>query len=361
MQKMIGVLAVLLAAQLLLAVGLSYTGPDLAARSPDTPLFDLGGRSVDRIVIEGTDKQQLVLARQGDGWVLPGDDNFPADRSKVSQLVERLRGLKHGLAVATTKGAQTRFKVSDTAFERRVQLAQGDETLATLYFGTSPGLHQVHTRTQDDDAVYTTAFANYEASVKPGDWEDQAVLQFPRDEIESMDLGQITLAHTPTSPSASPSAGTAPAGEKKQPPAGVAWSGTGLAAGEAVNQASADDLARQLAGVTIGSVLGREAKPDYGLDKPALTVKVERRGGKAVEYRLGKHDNTYVLKASSRPEYFHLSANVADALLKAAGRNQLVVAASDTTPAGKALPDQAAATAAATGAAPLHDDGGATP
>ena len=351
MRKMIGLLAVLLAAQLLLAVGLSYTGPDLAARRPDTPLFDLAGRSVDRLVIDGPDKQQLVLTRQGEDWVLPGNGGFPADSGKVKGLLERLQGLKHGLAVATTGGAQTRFKVSDAAFERRVQLAQGDETLATLYFGTSPGLRQVHARTKDDDAVYTTEFSNYEAPLKPGDWEDQAVLQFPRDEIESMDPGPVTLARAPDS--------TAPA-DGKPKPAATGWSGTGLGAGEAVNQASADDLASQLAGLTIGSVLGREARPDYGLDQPALVVRVTRRGGKTIEYRLGKHDKAYVLKASTRPEYFHLAANTAAALIRAAGRNQLVVAASNVAPAGKAVPDQAAATAAAS-AMPAPAGGGATP
>ncbi len=39
MRKTIGLLSILLAAQLLLAVGMSFTGPDLAAVRPDTPLL----------------------------------------------------------------------------------------------------------------------------------------------------------------------------------------------------------------------------------------------------------------------------------------------------------------------------------
>ena len=61
MQKTIGILAVLLAAQLVLAVSLSFTTPDLSAAKPDTPLFDLGEHSVERLTIEGPDQQRVVL------------------------------------------------------------------------------------------------------------------------------------------------------------------------------------------------------------------------------------------------------------------------------------------------------------
>lgn len=115
MHKTIGMLAVLLAAQLVLAVGMSHTGPSLAMRRPDTPLLDLGERSVDRITISAPEEQQIVLVRQDDGWVLPGTGDYPADKSRVNRLLDELKGLRRGLAVATTKGAQQRFKVNDKA------------------------------------------------------------------------------------------------------------------------------------------------------------------------------------------------------------------------------------------------------
>ena len=89
MQKTIGILAVLLAAQLVLAVSLSFTTPDLSAAKPDTPLFDLGEHSVERLTIEGPDQQRVVLAREGENWVLPQLEGFPADRTRVDGLLNR--------------------------------------------------------------------------------------------------------------------------------------------------------------------------------------------------------------------------------------------------------------------------------
>jgi len=359
MQKTIGILAGLLAAQLLLAVGLSYTGPSLAVHHPDTPILDLGDASVDRITITAPDDQQVVLARQGDGWALPGTGDFPADKSRVDRFLMELKGLKRGLAVATTKAAQQRFKVSSDVFERRVQLARGDETLATVYFGTSPGMRRVSVRSSEDDAVYTTEFGVYDAPAKPDDWEDKSVLRMPPDEVESISLAGLTLERTPAAP-----AGAATGDKDVQKPATRTWNSAGLGGGEAVNQANADALAQKLAGLTVGAVLGTEANPDFGLDQPALAVRVQRQGGQTIEYLIGKRDkaNDYVLKTSSRPEYFRLPGYTADALLKAAARDQLVAVAGETTDAaaaaqhgteqsspekGSGTPDQASSAAGA--------------
>ena len=76
----------------------------------------------------------------------------------------------------------------------------------------------------------------------------------------------------------------------------------------------------------IGSVLGTDTKPEYGLEEPELVIGLQHKGGEELEYRLGKHENgnDYVLKASSRPEYFRLPGYAGDALLEAARREQLV-------------------------------------
>jgi hypothetical protein len=334
MQKTLRILAVLLAAQLVLAVAMSFTGPNLAAVRPDTALISLDDRKVDRIVMAGPDKQQLVLAKQGDSWVLPGTAGFPADAAKVRHLLDRLTGLKRGFAVATTKGAQTRFKVSDSDFERRVLLEQGDKPLATIYFGTSPGLRRVHARSAGDDAVYTADFGLYEAPLKASDWEDKSVLHLNAGEIDGIEVGGFTITRAPAQP-----AGETGKHHGKTAATDAVWHGQGLAENESLQQSNVAALAEKIAGLDIDSVLGTEAQPGYGLDKPALVLRVQRKdGGKTLEYRLGKREqqHDYVLKVSGRPEYFRLPAHTGDALVKAAVRKQLVMAhaARDNTQAG---------------------------
>ncbi|MEN8762960.1 MAG: DUF4340 domain-containing protein [Thiogranum sp.] len=333
MQKTIGILAVLLVAQVGLTIGMSFTEPDLTAVRPDTLLLEFGERTVDRLTIEGSDNQKLTLARQGEDWVLVEKGRFPADQTKVDRLLNQLRGLQRGLAVATTDGAKRRFSVSDEAFERRITLAQGDETLATLYLGTSPGMRRVHARTGDDDAVYTVKFGVHDTPVKPGDWEDKTVLQIPREEIETISLADLTLSRIPDKGSP-----VTPGEGDKQTPDQTSWSSDVLAEGESINQSNADALAEKLARLIIGTVIDPEADLDNGPEDPDLVIDLQRKDKQVIEYRLSKRDteNDYVLKSSSRPEYFRLPVYTGDALIKAASRQQLIIAATDAADEGEA-------------------------
>jgi len=338
MQKTIGILSVLLAAQLALALGVSLTGPALTAHRPNTPLIDLSGPAVDRITVEGPEGKAVILERSGEGWTLPGTGDFPADAGKVDRLLQQLRNLKRGLAVATTEGAQKRFKVSDDTFERRLTLARGDENLAALYLGTSPGVRQVHVRTAGDEAVYTAELGLYDAPVRPEDWEDKGVLQLPLEEIESIVLPDLTLTRSPRQ-------GDTPPEETEtgtdRPSAAGDWTADRLNEGESLNQANAAGLAQKLATLVVGSVLGRESKPEYGLAPPVLIVRVERRGGETIEYRFGKREqeNDYSLKVSNRPEYFRLASFTAQPLIEGASRERLLQPPSAAAASGTGAQD----------------------
>jgi hypothetical protein len=218
-------------------------------------------------------------------------------------------------------------------------LAQGDDTLATLYLGTSPGMRRIHARTDADDAVYAAEFGLYDAPVKSEDWENKSVLQVPRAEIEKLSLSDLTLSRLPAAETgAAAEEGDKP--ESDQP----GWTAETLAEGETLQQANVDALVDKLAGLNIAAVLGREEKPEYGLEAPALVLSVQRKGGEAIEYRLGKREaeKDYVLKASNRPEYFRLASYMGEGLIKAAARDQLVAAAApaaDTADAPAEAPD----------------------
>lgn len=361
MKKTISLLGALLVAQLLLAFGLSFTGPRLSARSADKPLFSLGGSDIDRITIEGPDKTKVVLAKVGGAWQLPDEGNFPADKARADALVKTLEGLKEGPPVATTSQALARFKVGDDRFDRRITLAGAGKTLATLYFGTSPSMHEIHARRSGQRDVYSVTFAVYQAPAEAGSWEDKAILQFPKKDIEAIDVAGLHLARVSSPPSpalsrspsppppppakvgASGTAGTSGAatnattatttsGGKVAPVTPEAaqpeWAATGLANGEALDTMAADKLAGLLADLRIDAVLGKDAKPGYGLDHPVLALSLVKAGGQKITYALGKDKDgkTYVLKASTRDEYFRLPDYTASPLLDAAKRDKLLAA-----------------------------------
>jgi len=126
------------------------------------------------------------------------------------------------------------------------------------------------------------------------------------------------------------------------PAAPATWQIDSVGAGEVVSQ-SGTELAGQLAQPRIGTVLGTE--PEYGLDKPALTLSVTRVGVNTLVYRLGPtgKEGYAVLKSSARPEHFRLPGYTAEALSEAASRAQLVQTAPAPAPADATPADQAPA------------------
>lgn len=348
MEKTIRLLAAVLGVQLLLAVGLSFTGPQLSTPAAETPLLGFDAEKVDRLVIEGPEAAKVALTKTDGNWHLPDAADFPADRDKIEQLLKRLRELRGGTPVATTPGAQQRFRVSDADFERRITLSAGDKTLGTLYLGTAPSLRQINARAANSEAIFAVELGAHEFPVKTDAWIDQAVLRVPRDEIVAIDVAGLHLERVPD-PAPTADANATAVAENQTAGAttdtkaatieGAAprthWQATGLAAGESLNSAAADALAEKLAEISISALLGTEEKSEYGLNNPVLSLQVTRKGGAPVEYRLGKapQGDEYTLKVSNRTQYFRLPAYSTEQLLKASTRQALVSGATqDNTP-----------------------------
>nr|VFJ42921.1 MAG: protein of unknown function (DUF4340) [Candidatus Kentron sp. FM]VFJ43552.1 MAG: protein of unknown function (DUF4340) [Candidatus Kentron sp. FM]VFK05596.1 MAG: protein of unknown function (DUF4340) [Candidatus Kentron sp. FM] len=350
MNKTIGSLSLLLIAQILLAGALLFSGPDLAAVRPDTPLIDLEGQTVDRLVIEGTENETVTLEKKAHGWVLPDHFGFPAEKGKVDRLLDQLRALRHGFPVATTHSALTRFQLTDESFERRITLAHGGRTLSKIYLGSSPGVRRIHARTAEDEGVYSVDFSAYQAPAAAQDWEDKEVIRFPQEEIEEIQLIDLTIRRNPVPPpeaqppeetpadSATPpdsaskeeKAGAPP--EEPTPPPPV-WVAHGLAPGERLDEEAVSKLARLLSDLRIARVMGLQEQVEYGLDEPRLNLGYTRRNAETedtstVAYTLGRSgadDAPFVLKTSHRPEYFELYQYTGEPLVEAAARDKLVI------------------------------------
>jgi len=341
--RTIRLLALLLGAQLLLAVGLHFTGPDLAAGAAQTPLLAFDRERVDRVLVEGTDQSRVTLAKRDGAWTLPELGGFPADATRVAQLLAQLAELRGGLPVATSAAAQPRFRVGADDFERRVTLFAGEEQLATLYLGSSPGMGQIHARADGSDRIQVVELAAFDIPVQNDDWIDRMLVRIPGEEIAAIAIGELRIERAPPAEQSAAAAATA-----EPESAAPRWHATGLKADEQLDPAAADALADRFAELSIGAVLGSDAKPEYGLAKPALTLAVTRRGGDPITYAIGKaaDGQNYTLKVSNRAEYFRLPSYTAEQLLKAAARDTLTGKGAD------AAAQPAAEPAAATPEAP---------
>ncbi len=291
MQKLVRILAIVAVVQLGLAIG-TIAGNGRIATSPHgDALLSFNAAQVDTLVIRDARGANVRLDRQHGVWRLA--NGFPADAERVTRLIERLHGLKHGLAAATSPPARNRFNVAEKKFERHVRLLHGNRTLAGLYLGRGAGARRSYVRTEHGTAVYSVPLGSYDLPVQAADWEDKAVLQV-RD-VTALESGRIRV-------------------ERKNGTA-TAWSSNRTPKGKQPDAEAIRRAVSLLEGLRFSKSLGKEAPAGYDFSHPALTFRIRWKQG-ARSYRFARHktDDLYALKVSDRPEYFEIAGYVFDGL-----------------------------------------------
>jgi hypothetical protein len=330
MRRSIPLLIVVLAVQLGLAALLASRRNPLASIPPQSPLIGASAQTADHLLLEGggsgNESGRVEITRRNGQWLLPGYFNAPADQQKVNGLLGQLVTLQRGLPIATSRAAMDRFKVADDNFERRLTLSQGARTLDTLYIGTSTGARRTDARTANDRAVYSVDLGSYQLPTQSSAWFAQDLLQRDATSLSALDVmmpqGSVHLLH---------------AGTPKP-----SWSTPDLPRGRQLDTAKVDALASAIGGIRPQGILGTAAQPDWRQNQPVLTLTLHTtHDSQSWVMSQTQAGNGYVLKSSSQPWYFSLSADAGRELLADAAPATLII---DPAAVAKAA---AAATAAA--------------
>ncbi len=184
MNSRIFLLATLLGLQLVLIGGLVIfdRGNSEAAKSD---FLDLSGHNIDGIVLTGAENERVELKKFDGSWRIEVEEGLPADSEKIETLLNKLRDAGSPWPVGTTEELAERFEVSAKHFQRHIQLFDNAEVVADLFLGTSPGFRKVHARLADSGDTYAISFSNFEASLKPEDWLNKALLK-PTGELKKI-------------------------------------------------------------------------------------------------------------------------------------------------------------------------------
>ncbi|MAL93916.1 MAG: hypothetical protein CME40_02355 [Haliea sp.] len=188
-KRLVSVLGVLLALQLLLAWGLARDDGDLAAPGGRQLLFSsLAAEAVEGLRLEGPDGEALVIRRRAPGWQLQGESGdesgVPVDAARVDVLLDRLLALDSTGPVANSESAHDRLRVGEDDFERRISFLGQKGELAVLYLGSAPDMRSVHARVAGESAVHAVAISAWEVPVQPQSWSQPEPAQEPEPEPE---------------------------------------------------------------------------------------------------------------------------------------------------------------------------------
>ena len=171
------VLVIVLAVQLLVVAAILVVGSQPAEEPGLFLEIDADRVHSIRITAESSEEDEALsveLVRNEESWQL--DDGKPANEEKIGNLVEKLAELDSGWPVATTTSTFDRFEVTESNFQKHVQLMdETGELLDEFYMGTSPGFQRVHVR--KDGPVFAVALSSYELGEKPSAWLDKELLR----------------------------------------------------------------------------------------------------------------------------------------------------------------------------------------
>jgi hypothetical protein len=302
--KLIPVLGALLGLQLLLALVLSLAGSDADFQDEQSTLIPADLAAVDRIRIEDGIDNGVTLQKSDQEWQVAEVFSFPTDNEQMEKLLQSLSGLRLSWPVGTSREAAQRFKVASDAFERKVVLYRQDEAVAELLIGTTAAFRKSHVRLADSDEIHVGDLNTYEVYARPEEWIDKNILRHDPAEITSIRLPGMSLQR----------------GEE-----GLVVND--LKNNQQTNADQAEALLGKIANLRIQEVLGTEAKPVYGQNKPTHTIGLTRNDGATIDYTISQPQDKsyYVLKSSARPEYFKIPTYTLDPIFNTK-RDQLVEA-----------------------------------
>jgi hypothetical protein len=303
MKQWISILSGLLVAQLVLAVAVKVSDQDYGAFEAKEKLVAFAEQKVDRLLIEDG-KTGVTLKSSAGRWVLPDEGDFPAAQKRVDELLDKLAGLEKGWPVATTSSASRRFKVAEDEYERKLTLFSGDEVVARLFIGTSPGFRKVHLRPDGEEAVFVAEFNTWEVDAQADGWVDKDLLKLDEADLEQIVIaGKLTLQNRQ--------------GELQL---------VGMKEKESTNVEEARKLVSKLSELRIQSLKAEEESAAYQQKDPDLEIEVTLKDGKQLSYRffIIEDKSLYILKRSDMDRYFEVASYLVDPL-KEVSREKLVV------------------------------------
>ncbi len=161
-------------------------------------LPDLSVNSIDRIELE-SDDNSVVIAKSKEGWLIPAKFNYPADFTRVRDLILALGDITIGQIIRANDAQKRDIKLTPE-LAIRIRLSGDGETLAELLLGdmrksksSSPQMTAYrgmpdgrYVSADNGETVCLTADILREAVTDPNAWMDQQIAHVAESEINTI-------------------------------------------------------------------------------------------------------------------------------------------------------------------------------
>jgi hypothetical protein len=249
-------------------------------------LADLKVEDVISMTVAEAEGRTLTLKQEAGSWVLADTDGFLARADRITPLLDKLVAMNSSRLVARTDSSHRQLQVADSEFVRRVSLGTSSGNTHTVYVGSSPSYNASHVRVDGKNETYMVSNLNsWEFSASASSWITATLIEVAQDQLTQVQItnakGTVTLTKD---------------GQGK-------WSVQGLAGDQDADKIST--AVSRACSVPMTKPLGKALKPEYGLDKPSVTV-VLKTAAQTIQWEAGAlltKESGYVVRSSNSP-YF---------------------------------------------------------
>jgi hypothetical protein len=258
------------------------------------PLFpDMKIEDIVALSITDPDDNHIELRKEGEGWVLPEADGFPADAGKITPVLEQISSLTTSRLVTRTPDSHKRLQVAADDFVRRIDFETRDGTQHTVYMGSSPQYGATHFRVEGQDETFLTAdLSTWDTRAEAAAWIDTSYVDVDQADVQRMTLENAGGSFTFTRDQENN------------------WTMAGLRSGETLDQTKVSNAVSRAASVIMERPLGKEEKAEYGMDQPNALVELETADS-TITLRVGAQDpedESYVVISSESPYYVQVTS-----------------------------------------------------
>jgi uncharacterized protein DUF4340 len=165
---------------------------DPSAKTDKAPASSASAASGD------ADKPAIELVKRGAGWVLASHHDYPADPTKVTELLDKLIALQSRGPMARAAARQKQLGVADADFQRRLVIGRDGGNDLTLYVGSAAGGRRTAVRLAGQNDIHAVAgLTAWGVATDPTAWVDPVYFRVANPELVSVEVagasGRISL------------------------------------------------------------------------------------------------------------------------------------------------------------------------
>jgi hypothetical protein len=285
---------------------------DQPPATPELAFFPaLAADEIETMTITDENGGMIRLARDELGWLIAAthtvatvqssdapillEPPLPADGAKVQVFARHLAEFKPTRLVTRTRASQSRLKVSEEQFVRRIELTKRGGRTVTLFLGSSPSFKAIHARIGGESEVYLAeGITAWETDTELSSWWRNDYMDLEPSELQEVSLvnanGSIKMRRD---------------GEK-------GWQLAGAAEGEKIVGELLEEFLYRIGYIPLFDYLAREGRGNtpYGLEPPEARLTLDT-GNEKIEIMIGPEEEESglrVVKSSASPFYVRVAS-----------------------------------------------------